>query len=350
MAKIIIKFRTISLDTNQLLAIKCIFFNSNPNNSLMIVKFKTHKLMTILSILLFLFSCSQNENSTNNNSIRIITLAPHLAELTVEAGELLLEIDNRSEATELKRLQIDLQLAEQRSSRLQALASNRSTSKEALEVARAEAASLRAEIEGKQLELDSHQIKAPFNGVLGNFDWESSSWIEASSLFTTLDDMTELEVQFDLPERFLSALTIGQTVELSSNAWPKQEFEGKVVLIEPRFDADRATLSVEAIVSNDQQKLRPGMRVKVSLVENADALSLLIPVRSLIHDRNQTQVLKLSEDDIPSLQLVTTGRATEKWVEILSGLDTGDRIVDRGVVKARPNRPVNILNKSERGS
>lgn len=268
----------------------------------------------------------------------------------VEAGELLLEIDSRSEATELKRLQIDLQLAEQRSSRLQALASNRSTSKEALEVARAEAASLRAEIEGKQLELDSHQIKAPFNGVLGNFDWESSSWIEASSLFTTLDDMTELEVQFDLPERFLSALTIGQTVELSSNAWPKQEFEGKVVLIEPRFDADRATLSVEAIVSNDQQKLRPGMRVKVSLVENADALSLLIPVRSLIHDRNQTQVLKLSEDDIPSLQLVTTGRATEKWVEILSGLDTGDRIVDRGVVKARPNRPVNILNKSERGS
>lgn len=265
----------------------------------------------------------------------------------VQEGELLLEIDSRSQATELKRLEIDLQLAQQRSNRLAALASNRSTSKEALEVAQAEAASLRAEIQAKQLELESHQIRAPFNGVLGNFDWESASLIEASSLFTTLDDMSELEVQFDLPERFLSELKIGQSVEMESNAWPDQQFQGRVALIEPRFDADRATLTVEAVISNDQQKLRPGMRVKVSLVEKTDALSLLVPARSLIHDRNQTQVLKLNDKDIPSLQLVTTGRATDNWIEILTGLDVGDRVVDRGVVKARPQQPVNILNKSD---
>ena len=261
----------------------------------------------------------------------------------VSDNQLLVELDTRTLLNQLEQLRIDLRLAKQQLSRLQTLVSNRSATREAVDVAEAEVASLNAEIAAVELTLEDYEIRAPFAGILGNFDWVNEGWVSAGTHFTSLDDVNVLDVQFDLPERFLSQIALGQPVTLTSPAWPDEQFDAQISMIDPRMDEDRSTLSVEAQVSNQSGKLRPGMRVKVALQSGTPSASLVIPVRSLMHDREQTQVYLVDEDSTARLQHVTTGTTTEDWVEITSGLELGDRVIDRGIVKARANKPVRIL-------
>ncbi len=268
----------------------------------------------------------------------------------VTQGELLVEFDKRSKLNELKRLNIDLKLAEQQFFRLQKLARQRSTSRETLDVAQAEVARLNADIEALKLELEGYEIQAPFDGTLGNFDWQRDTWVTQSSLFTTIDNLNSLKLSFDLPERFLSSIKPGQSVKLATLAWPGELFSAQITLIEPRLDADRSTLSVEAVIENSEQKLRPGMRVKVSLADGDQQAKLVIPVRSLIHEQQTTKVFKLTADNTAKLQTIETGFSTEQWTEVISGLAPGDRVINRGIVKARSNRPVKVISSTEQDS
>jgi len=267
----------------------------------------------------------------------------------VEVGDPLVKLDTRSAQAELDRLQSQLNLAEQQLERQRSLVKNMAGAAEKVDIQEAEVAGLRSNIRIARLALERHEISAPFSGVLGNFDWVEGGWINSNEAFATLDNVTQLKVNFDLPERYLRHIELGREIELSSAAWPEQIFTGNISLIDARMNAQRATLGVQAVIDNQQGLLRPGMRVSVLLRVDTGQAKLVVPARTLIHEGERTTVLKIDADSKTKSTEVKLGQETSERVEVTEGLAVGDRIVDRGLVKAKPNSPVSILGEGGGG-
>lgn len=259
------------------------------------------------------------------------------------AGTPLLSIDSRSAQAEIQRLESQLSLARQQLERQRSLMKKAAGAAEKVDIQSAEVSGLEANLRIARLALERYELLAPFSGVLGNFDWVEGGWITTNEPFTTLDDTSKLKVNFDIPERFLRFIELGREVELESAAWSEQRFIGQISLIEARMNAQRATLGVQALVDNSDGLLLPGMRVSVSLRVDDGSEKLVVPARTLIHEGDRTTVLRLDSESKAKPTVVQLGQETSEWVEVVDGLTIGDRIVDRGLVKAKPNRPVKVL-------
>lgn len=267
----------------------------------------------------------------------------------VSEGTLMLTLDSRETEAQLKSIESQLKLANQQFERLRSLVKTQAGSAEKLDLQAAQVAELNARLELTRLKLEQHQLRAPFSGVLGSFDWAEGSWLSSSSAFTTLDDLSDMRVSFALPEQLLRTLQVGDSVEISSAAWPGETFTGSVSLIEARMHRDRATINLEAKLENPERKLRPQMLVRVSFDSGAERVRVAVPARTVFYDGDQARVLKIDNQQIARPVSVVPGQQTAEWIEIIEGLSRGDRIVDRGLVKAKPNRAVKIITTAENG-
>lgn len=262
---------------------------------------------------------------------------------TVEAGTLLLSIDNRVATAELQRLESQLSLARQQLERQKSLVKKAAGAAEKVDIQSAEVNTLEANLRIARLTLERFDLHAPFSGTLGSFDWVEGGWISSNDIFATLDDTRRLKVAFDIPERYLRHIEIDRQVEILAAAWPEERFSGTISLVDTRMNEQRATLGVQAEIDNSAGLLRPGMRVSVTLRIDDGQAKLVVPARALIHEGDRTTVLRLDAESKAKPTTVRLGQETSEWVEVLDGLSLGDRIVERGLVKAKPNRPVNVL-------
>jgi membrane fusion protein (multidrug efflux system) len=198
--------------------------------------------------------------------------------------------------------------------------------------ARAEAGAIRARI-------GDRVIRAPFGGVVGIRRLSPGSVVTAGTPIATISDITEIKLDFTLPETFLSAIAAGQPIEAVSAAYNGEIFKGQIESIDPQIDPATRSVSVRAILPNGDGRLRPGMLLTVAIVTNPrDALA--VPELALIAQRDQQFVFRLDKVNVAKRSPVTTGMRQEGMVEILSGLRRGDRIVADGIVKVRDGSEV----------
>jgi membrane fusion protein (multidrug efflux system) len=163
-------------------------------------------------------------------------------------------------------------------------------------------------------------------------------------VITTLDDTSQIKLDFDVPEVFMARLERGLTVTARSAAWPDLVFTGQVISIDTRVDPISRTITVRALLPNEEARLRPGMFLTVSLLKE-DVRSLLIPEESIVPERSKQFVFVVGEGDIVQRNEVSTGRRRPGQIEILEGLAPGDLVITEGTQKARPGQAVEIIER-----
>ena len=146
-----------------------------------------------------------------------------------------------------------------------------------------------------------------------------------------------------MPERFLPAIRVGQTIRMKVDAYPEDVFEGKVYAIDPRLDVAGRSLLVRALVPGKDRRLRPGLfaRVTVLLQLKEDALS--VPEQAIVPQGDAQYVFKIVNGKV-MLTKVVTGTRREGRVEIVDGLSVGDEVVTAGQLKIRDGSAVSIVN------
>jgi len=187
-------------------------------------------------------------------------------------------------------------------------------------------------------------IRAPFAGQLGLRRVSIGSIVSPSTVITTLDDTSQIKLDFDVPEVFIARLQRGLTVTARSAAWPDLVFTGQVISIDTRVDPISRTITVRALLPNDNAQLRPGMFLTVSLLKD-DVQSLLIPEEAIVPERSKQFVFVVGEEDIVQRREVRTGRRRPGQIEILEGLSPGELVITEGTQKARPGQPVRIIER-----
>lgn len=263
---------------------------------------------------------------------------------SVSKGDILLELENSEPLADLAAARAALVDSESQYRRSAELFKTKVVSASQLEQLEARRDADLAAVRAAESRLAHTVIRAPFDGQLGLRRVSMGSIVSPSTVITTLDDTSQIKLDFDVPEVFLARLERGLTVTAHSAAWPDLEFHGEVISIDTRVDPVSRTITVRALVPNEPSRLRAGMFLTVTLLKD-DVVSLLIPEQALIPERSKQFVFVVNDQDLVERREVTTGRRRPGQVEILAGLSPGELVVTEGTQSARPGQPVRIVER-----
>ena len=184
-------------------------------------------------------------------------------------------------------------------------------------------------------DISDRHVRAPFAGVLGIRQVSPGALLTPNATIATLDDISHMYVDFQVPESSLSAMVPGARVTATSAAWPGREFTGEVQTTDARIDPNTRAVTVRAVFDNDQSLLRPGMLLDVRLYR-PDRQALVVPEIAVVQVGRDSFVYRVDAEGRVAQAPVRAGARHAGQAEIVEGLQAGDRIVVDGTGKLRP--------------
>ena len=257
----------------------------------------------------------------------------------VQAGQVLANLRDKQEHLVVKELKINLKEQQRQLKRLQELARTQSTAQSQLEEQASTVDALKIQLANAKSKLQEMVIKAPFSGVLGKRLVNIGSFVSSNTPFTTLDDISVIKVDFQIPEKYLAKLNQGMLVTAISDAYPNSPFTGQVTHVESRIDPTTRSVSVTASFENQDNQLRPGMLMQIKL-ELAKIQALMVPEKSIIPRQENHFVYVMGADDKAKQIKVELLERFHGWVAIKSGLNEGQKVITEGTIKIRPGSTV----------
>lgn len=252
----------------------------------------------------------------------------------VEQGQVLVELARSEESAGIAEAQAALAETEQQVRRLEPLARRGIVPRADFETQRAARDAARARVASANARLGDRVIKAPFAGVLGLRQISAGTVLAPGDPIVTLDDVSSIKLDLAVPERDMGRVTPGQTLMATSSAFADRKFAGVVSTIDSRIDPLSRTATVRAKLDNPDASLRPGMLLSVDLIAQPRA-AVVVP-EIAIQARGPLQyVMVASAAGVANERKVTVGSRRRGVVEILEGLEAGERVVTDGLVKLR---------------
>jgi len=201
---------------------------------------------------------------------------------------------------------------------------------------------VRAELARQQDMLDDTVIQAPFAGVVGSKDISPGDYLKVGAPVVELVVLDPLEIDFLVPERYKSKLSLGQKVDLRVAAEGERRFSGEIVFISPTVEVKTRSFLVKAKVANPDRRLNPGMFARVSLVTEVHPQAVVVPWASVIQTEKETY-LYLLEDQTARKVPIELGKVTADWAEVLSPpLKPGTAVIVEGKFAAKDGGKVDL--------
>lgn len=257
----------------------------------------------------------------------------------VRAGAPLVTLRGAAQRAALEQAQATAAEAERLYQRQRELAEQQLIARSTLDTQLAIRDAARAQVAQMRSDIGDRVVRAPFSGVLGIRQVSPGSLITPTTVIATLDDISSMYVDFQLPEATLASVQVGDDVAGTVAAWPGREFEGTVSTIDARIDPATRAITVRATFPNPERTLRPGMLVDVRLFR-PERQALVIPEIAVVQVARESFVYRVLEDDTVEQASIQTGARRAGQVEIVDGIAAGDRIVVDGTGKLRPGAKV----------
>lgn len=196
-----------------------------------------------------------------------------------------------------------------------------------------------ANVANAQAKLDQTLIRAPFAGRIGLRLVDLGSFLNAGDPIANLNAIDPLRIDFKLPEVYLSQLKVGQIVSITSSAYPKEVFKGKVYAFDSQIDLATRSLGVRATLPNKDQKLLPGAFVDVSLQTGTPQPLITVPETAIVMDETGNYIFRVVNGKAVKTK-VKIGQRKPGKVAIIEGLSKGDKVITAGGFKVMDGAPV----------
>jgi membrane fusion protein (multidrug efflux system) len=270
----------------------------------------------------------------------------------VGAGDLLVQQFIDDDLARLDALKAEIRLAEITLQRATELVRDRLVPQLDLDTAESNLDRIQAELKSVQVTIDKKSIRAPFAGQLGIRRVNIGQYIQPGDDIVKLESLQNILVVFPLPQRHLPQVHVGQTVEVSIDAYPERSFGGEINAIEPEVNQATRSFWLQATLPNESMGLRPGMFAEVSIPLAVEESVVTVPQSAITFSPYGDSVYVVQDATGASGQpeptvrnvFVTTGATRGDQVAIVDGLAAGKRIVTSGQLKLRNGSRVIIDN------
>ncbi len=258
---------------------------------------------------------------------------------TVSKGQVLVKLNDAELQAELKQAGYRLDLARQKEQRQKSLVQMEGISKQEYDIALSELQTLSAEIDLLKARIAKTEIRAPFSGTIGLTSVTEGSYIAPSNKIARLANTASLRIDFAVPERYAALVHKGNVVTFTLQGNP-DEYKATVYAIEPQIEESTRTLRMRARYTGGGN-VYPGAFVEVAFPLQYTETALLIPTQSLVPDIKGPKVFVYRNGStVPTP--VQTGTRTEKFVQVLGGLQPGDTVLTTGLLQIRPGVKVKV--------
>lgn len=276
------------------------------------------------------------------NTTDIITEINFSDGMTVKKGDVLVRLVSDEEQAALRAAQANFNEQKRELARIKNLVKSRTLPTVRLDTQKTLYEKSLAEQQVALARLHDREIIAPFDGQLGLRRVSVGALLTPGTVITTLDDLSLIKLDFTIPEGFLSALKVGQTIVTRSDTYKNRIFEGIVTTIDTRVNPVSRAVTVRAKIQNSDHALRPGMLLRVNLIRNRTQ-SLLIPEEAIVSYGDDKYVFTPDDQNIVTRRKITPGRRRPGEIEILAGLEENQAIVVEGTLKIKQGDKVNIV-------
>ena len=259
----------------------------------------------------------------------------------VSEGELLIELENSEIVAGLVLAEASLAESQSIYNRSKSLESTQAISASNLDELHAQVKVNQAQVEAARARLQNTQIRAPFSGRVGLRNVSPGSFVDNSTVISTLDDIEKIKLDFSVPETYLMVVSEGMDILAESIVFPGRIFEGTITSIDTRLDPVSRSVQVRALIPNSDGVLKPGMFLTVDLQRDRGDV-LLAPEQAIVPEGTHQFVFVIN-NGVAEKRAVTLGRRIPGFVVIEEGLSPGAAVVTEGTHKVRDGLAVEVF-------
>jgi multidrug efflux pump subunit AcrA (membrane-fusion protein) len=253
-------------------------------------------------------------------------VALELAEKNLRRSEKLIESGDVSRSFfDQQKAQRD-QLKEQYESALSLARQNYA----AVMTARANVANAETQLGLARRALSYALVFSPIDGYVAERNADLGEYVSPTTKVATVVRINPLRIRIDIPEQAIPEVKIGQSVSVTTSAWPDKNFSGRIARISPNVTASSRTLSVEADIENSGGALKPGQFATVRIMQSRSEPAVLIPARAVRTEAGVSRVFVI-KDGHAEQRLVQLGQSESDLVEVKSGVAAGEQVATSNI-------------------
>ena len=257
----------------------------------------------------------------------------------VGRGDLLFTLDGAIARAEVQEWEATVAQSRREAERVTDLIARKLAAQSDADAKRSTLAIDEARLASAQTRLAKTEIRAPFAGQVGLRQVSVGEYVNVGDALVSLAQTDTLKLDFRIPETQATRAAAGQAVRIAVDAFPGEEFAGKVYAVDPQVDVATRSVMLRATLANPGGKLRPGQfaNVRLALAERANALT--IPEQALWPQGGKqfVYVVRAGKAELAEIRI---GKRSAGRVEVLTGLAAEDEFVVAGQMKIFPGAAV----------
>ena len=275
----------------------------------------------------------------------------------VPKGAILVELKDTEQTAGTAQAEARLVQAKRAYDRYKTLGEQGWASKAAVDQYEATWRAAQADVNAARARQNDRIIRAPFAGIVGLSDVAPGALVNPGAPIVTLDDVSVMRVDFQVPERYLSQLHPGQSLLATTDAYPGETLTGRIARLDTRVDERTRAITARAEFPNAGGRLKPGMLVRVgvsrgqrtapSAPESAVSVQGDSAFVFVIHARPASGGRPAGA--MAEQRPIVTGARQQGFVEIREGVKVGERLVADGLNKIQPGQPVRVAGGQRPG-
>lgn len=264
---------------------------------------------------------------------------------SVPKGAVLVELKATEQSAGIAQAQARMVQAQRDYDRWKQLATQGYASKTALDQREATYLAAKADVDAARAREGDRMIRAPFAGVVGLSDIAPGALVNPGAPIVTLDDISSVRVDFEVPDRYLASIREGQPITARIDAYPGEVIQGRIQKLDTRIDERSRAITARAEFPNPSRKLKPGMMLRVAIAQGQR--QVVAAPESAVTVQGDAAfvyvVTRQGDQAMTEQRPVLTGVRQDGYVEIRDGLRAGEQIVADGLNKLQPGQPVKVV-------
>jgi membrane fusion protein (multidrug efflux system) len=277
---------------------------------------------------------------------------------SVNAGEVLVELDTRQERAQLAAMEAQRDLARINFGRMEQLVKEGVIARTEFDNATAQQKATEAQVGEIRATIARKTIRAPFSGILGIRQANLGQYLSAGEAIVSLQSLNPIYVNFGVPQQTAAQVRVGRGLRVSSDDVGGIKFAGRVTALDSIVNEATRNIQVQATLANPGGKLRPGMFVQVEIATGTDRPVIALPASAINYAPYGDSVYVVSDLRDPhgkayrgvSQRFVKLEGSRGDQVAVVSGVKPGDEVVSSGVFKLRNGAAVQVNNKVQPGN
>lgn len=258
----------------------------------------------------------------------------------IAAGTLLVKLFDGDLQAQLKKLQVQLQIAEKTEERNRELLKLNGISQQDYDLSFLQVNNIKADIDLIKTNIAKTEIRAPFSGKLGFKNISIGAYVTPATIVTNIRQVNQLKLQFSVPEKYAAKIQAGDLVTFSVQG-SSRKYVAKIYATESFVNETNKGMNVRCMVQQSDAALVAGAFAKVDVDFAKNDQATLVPTQSILPQARGKKLI-VYRNGIATFVDVETGIRDSVNVEIISGVKPGDTIITTGLLGIRPETPVKL--------